>query len=319
MVSTSSQPDSTLRLITSKQTSPSSQDISDTLLDDDVSAPRSKQLRSAFTQVHNRAVSDNNIHTRSMRHQRSAATQAKNDALYDSDTTQPRTRKLRSSFAQVDDETLSDYDTYTSPGRSRKLRPRLTQDNDETPSNYNTMRPIQSTFTQGDHELLSDNDTPPPKTRLRQRRSAFTQVDISEKDTLQKTLTPTGAKFYKDMDMLSDDTTPASRPITRRSAFTQVDSSELMDRDTSPPRPRTPVERRKWRGPVNETVQPMQYRPQEMLWGTNRLKHKLGLRPEEELPRTVADARNHFRVSSDFPGVSQRPNFGAVSHLFYTN
>ena len=300
MVPTSSQPDSTLRLITSKQTSPSSQDTSDTLSDDNVPAPRSKQLKSAFTQVHNRAVSDNDIHTRRLRHQRSAATQVKNNTLYDSDTTQPRTRKLRSTFTQVDGETQSGDDTYTSHPRSRRLRSAFTQVNDETLSDYNAIRPrsrkLQS--TQVGHELLSDDDTPPP--RYSHQRSAFTQVDhvtLSDNEILPrfKTLTPTFSKVSRDT---------ASRPITRRSAFTQVESSELLDYDTSPPRPMTPVKRRRWVGPVHEMVQPMQYRPQEMLWGTNTCKHRLGMRPEEEIPRTVADARNHFRVSSDFPKVS---------------
>ena len=73
-------------------------------------------------------------------------------------------------------------------------------------------------------------------------------------------------------------------------------ASSGIDHDFDHQEPRTPVKRRKWVGRTTDTLRPEHYRGEHMLWGTNRMKKNLGFAEEEELPRNITDARNHFKV-----------------------
>ena len=76
-----------------------------------------------------------------------------------------------------------------------------------------------------------------------------------------------------------------------------IQSDQSFSPQATPRTSRTPTKRRRWTGPVAETVTPAEYRAEHMLWGTTSQKHRIGLSQETGIPRPVSDARNHFRVS----------------------
>ena len=60
----------------------------------------------------------------------------------------------------------------------------------------------------------------------------------------------------------------------------------------------TPTKPRRWCGENTSTIEPRCYRPDHMLYGTNKYKSsRLGLEENTAIPGYIRDARNHFTVS----------------------